>query len=243
MSNGCDALSTLPARPKPPAKCLSAASSSRRARSSARRATRPSTLLDPTAHAEMLAIRQAAFAADNYRLTDATLYATLEPCAMCAGALVAARIRTLVFGARDLRFGGVRSKFQIADSPLLNHRVEIVEGVLGAEATAMLQKFFKPGGLSAYVPLSDLPDRLADEERPHLLHVMRGLLRLAHGLHAGRERKQFLADQPDHEVVVVLDPCRSTRAGYPAPGPLRRNCGRSCRARAESPSALPAAWH
>jgi tRNA(adenine34) deaminase len=61
---------------------------------------------------------------------------------MCAGALVAARIRTLVFGARDLRFGGVRAKFQIADSPLLNHRVEVIEGVLGAEATTMLQRFF-----------------------------------------------------------------------------------------------------
>ena len=102
----------------------------------------PIDLLDPTAHAEMLALRQAAIAAGNYRLTGATLYCTLEPCAMCAGALVAARIRTLVFGARDLRFGGVRSKFQIADSPLLNHRVEIVEGVLGAESTAMLQRFF-----------------------------------------------------------------------------------------------------
>ncbi len=102
----------------------------------------PIDLLDPTAHAEMLAIRQAAFAAGSYRLTDATLYCTLEPCAMCAGALVAARIRTLVFGARDLRFGGVRSKFQIADSPVLNHRVEIIEGVLGAESTAMLQRFF-----------------------------------------------------------------------------------------------------
>ena len=102
----------------------------------------PIALLDPTAHAEMLAIRQAAFAVGNYRLNGATLYCTLEPCAMCAGALVAARIGTLVFGARDLRFGGVRSKFQIADSPLLNHRVEIVEGVLGAESTAMLQRFF-----------------------------------------------------------------------------------------------------
>ncbi|MDP9055539.1 MAG: tRNA adenosine(34) deaminase TadA [Acidobacteriota bacterium] len=102
----------------------------------------PLALLDPTAHAEMLAIRQAALALANYRLSDATMYCTLEPCPMCAGALVAARVRTLVFGARDLRFGGVRSKFQIADSPLLNHRVEIVEGVLGAEATAMLQRFF-----------------------------------------------------------------------------------------------------
>lgn len=103
----------------------------------------PITLLDPTAHAEMLALRQAALAAANYRLTGATLYSTLEPCPMCAGALVAARIGTLVFGARDLRFGGVRSKFQIADSPLLNHRVEIVEGVLGAESTELLQRFFK----------------------------------------------------------------------------------------------------
>ena len=102
----------------------------------------PIGLLDPTAHAEMLALRQAAFAVGNYRLADVTLYCTLEPCPMCAGALVAARIRALVFGARDLRFGGVRSKFQIADSPLLNHQVEIVEGVLGAESTAMLQRFF-----------------------------------------------------------------------------------------------------
>jgi tRNA(adenine34) deaminase len=102
----------------------------------------PIALLDPTAHAEILALRQAALAAGNYRLEDVTLYCTLEPCPMCAGALVAARVKTLVFGARDLRFGGVRSKFEIADSPLLNHRVEIVEGVCGSEATAMLQHFF-----------------------------------------------------------------------------------------------------
>jgi tRNA(adenine34) deaminase len=102
----------------------------------------PIVLIDPTAHAEMLALRQAALALGNYRLEDATLYSTLEPCPMCAGALVAARIGTLVFAARDLRFGGVRSKFKIADSPLLNHQVEVVEGILGAEATAMLQRFF-----------------------------------------------------------------------------------------------------
>ena len=102
----------------------------------------PIELLDPTAHAEMLALRQAALATGSYRLPDATLYSTLEPCPMCAGALVAARVKTLVFAARDLRFGGVRSKFQIADSPLLNHRVQILEGVLGAEAAAMLQRFF-----------------------------------------------------------------------------------------------------
>jgi len=102
----------------------------------------PIGLLDPTAHAEMLAIRQAALTAANYRLEDATIYCTLEPCPMCAGAMVAARVKTLVFAARDLRFGGVRSKFQIADSPLLNHRLEIVEGVSGPESTAMLQRFF-----------------------------------------------------------------------------------------------------
>jgi tRNA(Arg) A34 adenosine deaminase TadA len=102
----------------------------------------PLAWLDPTAHAEMLAIRQAALVLGNYRLTGATLYATLEPCVMCAGALVIARIPTLVFGARDLRFGGVRAKFQIADSPMLNHQVEVIEGVRGAESTAMLQRFF-----------------------------------------------------------------------------------------------------
>jgi tRNA(adenine34) deaminase len=103
----------------------------------------PIELLDPTAHAEMMALRQGAIALGNYRLSEATLYCTLEPCPMCAGALVAARVKRLVFGARDLRFGGVRSKFQIADSPLLNHRVEVVEGVLGNESTALLQKFFR----------------------------------------------------------------------------------------------------
>jgi tRNA(adenine34) deaminase len=102
----------------------------------------PIDFIDPTAHAETLALRQASLATANYRLTDATLYTTLEPCPMCAGALVAARVKTLVFGARDLRFGGVRSKFRIADSPLLNHQVEVIEGVLGAESTAMLQRFF-----------------------------------------------------------------------------------------------------
>ncbi|MGE5647757.1 MAG: tRNA adenosine(34) deaminase TadA [Acidobacteriota bacterium] len=98
---------------------------------------------DPTAHAEILALREAAAAAGNYRLEDATLYVTLEPCAMCAGALVTARVRRLVFGARDLRFGGVRSKFRIADSDLLNHQVEIVEGVLAAECVQLLQAFFQ----------------------------------------------------------------------------------------------------
>ena len=102
----------------------------------------PIALCDPTAHAEILALRAAAAAVGNYRLEQATVYATLEPCAMCAGALVAARVARLVFGARDLRFGGVRSKFRIADSDLLNHRVEIVEGVLAVECTELIQEFF-----------------------------------------------------------------------------------------------------
>jgi tRNA(adenine34) deaminase len=97
---------------------------------------------DPTAHAEILALREAAAAVGNYRLEGATLYATLEPCVMCAGALVAARIARLVFGARDLRFGGVRSKFRLADAEVLNHRLDIEEGVLGAECAELMQKFF-----------------------------------------------------------------------------------------------------
>ncbi len=97
---------------------------------------------DPTAHAEILVLREAGRRSGNYRLENATLYVTLEPCPMCAGALVNARVGRLVFGARDLRFGGVRSKFQIADSELLNHRVEVEEGVLGAECTELLKRFF-----------------------------------------------------------------------------------------------------
>jgi tRNA(adenine34) deaminase len=103
----------------------------------------PIMLNDPMAHAEILAMREASAEIRNYRLEGATLYSTLEPCVMCAGALVAARIERLVFGARDLRFGGVRSKFQIADSEILNHRVEIVEGVLATECSELLLRFFE----------------------------------------------------------------------------------------------------
>jgi len=102
----------------------------------------PITRNDPTAHAEMLALREAAAARGNYRLIGATLYVTLEPCAMCAGALVNARVGRLVFGARDIRFGAVRSKFRLADSELLNHRVEVVEGVMAAESLELLRDFF-----------------------------------------------------------------------------------------------------
>jgi tRNA(adenine34) deaminase len=102
----------------------------------------PISSRDPTAHAEMVALREAASAVGNYRLEGATLYATLEPCVMCAGALVHARIARLVFAVRDLRFGGVRSKFRLADSELLNHRLEIVEGIRAVESTELLQRFF-----------------------------------------------------------------------------------------------------
>jgi tRNA(adenine34) deaminase len=97
---------------------------------------------DPTAHAEILALREACAAAENYRLEGAVLYTTLEPCVMCAGALVAARLAKVVFGARDLRFGGVRSKFRLADSEVLNHRLDVEEGVLGAECAELILKFF-----------------------------------------------------------------------------------------------------
>ncbi len=97
---------------------------------------------DPTAHAEIVALRAAARALADYRLRGSTLYSTLEPCAMCAGALVTARMARLVYGARDLRFGAVRSKFRLADSDLLNHRLEIAEGVLAGECLAPLRAFF-----------------------------------------------------------------------------------------------------
>lgn len=101
------------------------------------------TRRDPTAHAEILAIREAAQTLGNYRLSGCHLYVTLEPCVMCAGAMVNARIERLVFGARDLRFGGVRGKFRIADSDLLNHRTTVVEGVLGADCLQLMQEFFR----------------------------------------------------------------------------------------------------
>jgi tRNA(adenine34) deaminase len=103
---------------------------------------RPIAARDPTAHAEIIAMRDAAAAVASHRLDGCDLYVTMEPCAMCAGAIVTARIRRLIFGTRDIRFGAVRSKFRIADSELLNHRVEIVEGVLAGECVAPLQRFF-----------------------------------------------------------------------------------------------------
>lgn len=98
---------------------------------------------DPTAHAEILVLREAARKIGNYRLIDATVYSTIEPCAMCAGALVNARIKRLVFGALDERFGAVETLFQICDGSSLNHRIEIESGALADECRALMQKFFR----------------------------------------------------------------------------------------------------
>ena len=97
---------------------------------------------DPTAHAEIIALRAAAQALGNYRLGGATLYVTLEPCVMCAGAIVQARISRLVYGADDPKAGAIRSCFAILDHPKLNHRVEVTAGVLAEECAAILQAFF-----------------------------------------------------------------------------------------------------
>jgi tRNA(adenine34) deaminase len=98
---------------------------------------------DPTAHAEILVLREAAKTIGNYRLTDTTVYSTIEPCAMCAGALVNARVKRLVYGARDERFGAVETHFGICDSSSLNHRIEIESGVLADECRALMQEFFR----------------------------------------------------------------------------------------------------
>jgi tRNA(adenine34) deaminase len=97
---------------------------------------------DPTAHAEVLALRQAGLARNNWHLTDCTLYVTLEPCAMCAGAIGLARITTLVYGADDLKAGAVRSVFNLPDSPLSNHRLEVIGGFLESECRSQLQAWF-----------------------------------------------------------------------------------------------------
>jgi tRNA(adenine34) deaminase len=97
---------------------------------------------DPTAHAETVALREAAKTVGNYRLLDAALYVTIEPCAMCAGAMVQARIARLIYGADDPKGGAVRSCFSILEHPQLNHRVDVTPGVLAAEAAALLKDFF-----------------------------------------------------------------------------------------------------
>ena len=98
---------------------------------------------DPTAHAEILVLREAARKIGNYRLTETSLYTTIEPCAMCAGALVNARIKRLIYGAADERFGAVETKFRICDNGSLNHKIEIAAGVLQAECRQLVQNFFR----------------------------------------------------------------------------------------------------
>ena len=98
---------------------------------------------DPTAHAEILAIRIAGEMLGNYRLIGTTVYSTIEPCAMCAGALIQARITRLVYGADDERAGAVVSHFNICDTDFLNHRIEVVPGVLEEECRELMQQFFQ----------------------------------------------------------------------------------------------------
>jgi len=104
---------------------------------------RTRTDCDPTAHAEIVALRAAARQVGNYRLTGAVVYSTIEPCAMCAGALVQARVARLVYGARDERAGAVESVFRICDASSLNHRMEQTPGVLEAESRELMQEFFR----------------------------------------------------------------------------------------------------
>lgn len=105
-------------------------------------ANAPVTRSDPSAHAEILALRRAARRARNYRLPGATLYVTLEPCAMCAGAIVHARVARVVYAAADLRAGAGGSVFAILDDPRLNHRVEVASGIEARASTELLRRFF-----------------------------------------------------------------------------------------------------
>lgn len=98
---------------------------------------------DPSAHAEMVALRQAALAQTNYRLPDTTLYVTLEPCTMCAGLLIHSRVSRLVFGASEPRAGAVISRAQVLDQAWMNHRIEVEGGVLAEECGEVLRAFFK----------------------------------------------------------------------------------------------------
>ena len=109
---------------------------------------------DPTAHAEVLALREAARKVGNYRLPRATLYATLEPCAMCCGAVIQARIARVVYGAADPKAGAVASRYRLLDDGRSNHRVETVGGVLEAECGALLREFFevRRGSLARATP-------------------------------------------------------------------------------------------
>ncbi len=109
----------------------------------ARAHDRRESLRDPTAHAEVLALREAARVLGSWRLEGCTMYVTVEPCPMCAGALVLARVRRLVYGAASPKNGAVRTLYRILEDPRLNHQVEVAAGVLEYEAQALLQRFFR----------------------------------------------------------------------------------------------------
>ena len=98
---------------------------------------------DPTAHAEIVALRQAGHAVGNHRLADCQMFVTLEPCAMCSGALVHARLQRLVYGADDPKAGAVRSVMQVLNHPALNHQIEVTSGVLASRCMDLLQSFFR----------------------------------------------------------------------------------------------------
>src|SRR3954451_5942311 len=104
---------------------------------------RTRTDCDPTAHAEIVALREAAHKIGNYRLADTVIYSTIEPCAMCAGALIQARVGLLVYGATDEKAGAIESHFGIVNASHLNHRVEVIKGVLETECRALMQEFFR----------------------------------------------------------------------------------------------------
>lgn len=107
---------------------------------------------DPTAHCEIVAMREAGRALGNYRLSGCTLVCTLEPCAMCAGAILHARIGRLIYAARDPKAGACGSVLSVMNHPALNHRVEVVEGVMGEECSAMLSEFFRQRRANASAP-------------------------------------------------------------------------------------------
>lgn len=109
----------------------------------ARTGNAPISIIDPTAHAEILAIRDAAYRTDNYRLNGTTLYVTLEPCTMCAGAISNARIGRVVYGASDLKGGAVESGVKFFDQPTCHHKPQVTGGVLVTESAALLKAFFK----------------------------------------------------------------------------------------------------
>ena len=109
----------------------------------ARTRNRKESANDPTAHAELMVIREGAEIIGDWRLSDTTLYVTKEPCVMCAGAMLNARLGRLVYGCRDERFGAVNSRYQLLHDPGLNHQVRVVSGVMEEQCTEILKKFFK----------------------------------------------------------------------------------------------------